>query len=176
VLNVGLAVDNVLSARREIPQGDTTKVRLVLDLAHNFGELLRGQVAGTGNQGARVGGQTEVDLGVRAGRAGGDNVLPLGVGELTGDRVDLAHLVVVELDKQGVKPGLLDQITQVEELVRRRALGSSSNERVGVQLTEALNHGNVTIVVGELMLNVKVETVDDSVLSRANIKGTRASP
>jgi hypothetical protein len=147
VLNIRPAIDNVLGARREIPQGDTTEVRLVPDLAHDLGELLRGQVARAGNQGAGVGGQTEIDLGVRAGRASGDNVLPLSVGELAGDGVDLAHLVVVELDEQGVEAGLLDQITQVEELVRRRALGSSSNERVGVQLTEALNHGDVTVVV-----------------------------
>lgn len=182
MLVVVLAADDVGVSERDVPKGDATERGTLGNLADGALERAGQDVAVGG-----VGRHTDKQLGVLALVTGGNDVLPLVVVEavvlMNRTALDqLASLVVVELDEEGVKLGLLDHLRHGEPLRGGRALRGTGDEHVLVEGAEALNHGNVWLVVkvsaiGKVGdLHVKVETVNGGAGLAELVKGTGTVP
>jgi hypothetical protein len=148
MLVVGLSVDQFGSTTGEIPQRETGKVRLVLQLADEFLERVRLKVSTAGS--VLAGGQSNVDLGRLAGLATVNDAHPLVIVHPVPRHVrvlnSIAVAVVVELDEKGIKLGLVDHLLHVEVRVGSRALGSTSDDDVALESTELIDHGDVRTV------------------------------
>jgi hypothetical protein len=151
VLVVVLAVGDLSSAASKIPQGDTTKRRAILVLADEVLHGLGGDETRAGQGSRRAGKQTNEELGVLALVALGEQVGPGVVVEAVAgqSRISngIANGVVVELHKQSVQGGSLDEVLQVKVWVEGGALGSGGQEHGAIQFTELLSHANVRLVV-----------------------------
>jgi hypothetical protein len=132
----------LLAAVDGVPDHDTTESGLVLVLVNQSTCLRRRQIPRASSRlGAR---QADEDLGILAG----------GVLQIRGPSIEVvvvyssAHLVVVELDEEGVKLALVDDGLHLEIPILQGAFGSRRDEvlsgRVQVgQATQAPDHGNI---------------------------------
>lgn len=145
-----LAINDVVDGVVEVPQANTTPERAVGELADNLLDPLRTDVTVAGSAGG--GRDTDKDLRVAILFAAAKDGFPLAVVEgvqgVAGQKaLGVTARVVVELDEESVKVGLRDHLLHLEEERVDRAFRGSGDEQAGVELTEALDHGNVRVVV-----------------------------
>jgi hypothetical protein len=185
---VAVGADDVLSTTSKVPERDTTPAREVAGIADQSGNVAWLDISGAGGGHARR--ETEEELGVLALLAVLNDIDPGEVVEASLG-VELALFVVVELNKEGVEFGFVDEVLEVEPSITSGTLGSSSDEKRGVELTEGLDHGNVAAVVchslvivmikaieyqlTKFSLNIEIETIDTRVnIAASHIEGTGA--
>lgn len=124
-------------------------MRLLLERADEVLELNGGDVSGAG--GAEAGRNTDVDLGVLALGAGGNDALPLIVVELVPADVGVvdgvAAGVVVELNEEGVKGSLLDEVLHDKVGVVGGALRGTGDDDAGLENSESVDEGDPGDVV-----------------------------
>ena len=155
---------SLVEAKIGVPEHDTAKRGAVLeavDLGHSSRGLEVVPLVGA-LESQRRGRKTDEDLGTRALR-GLDVVLP--ANEVDAVAADAALLVVVELNKKRIEFGVLDDVVHLEEGVIQGALGGGRDHvRLlgvsGKQLAHAPDKLDVSILVGELGLDVQVEAVN----------------
>lgn len=149
MLDVALSTNDVGGTTGKIPERDTTKVRLLLEVADEVLELNGGDVSGAGSAGA--GGKTDVDLGLLALGAAGDNALPLIVVELVPADVSvvdsIAAWVVVKLNEEGVESSLLDEVLHDKVGVVGGALRGTGDDDARLENSKSVDEGDPGRVV-----------------------------